>query len=135
MFASRTIASKGLPRLFRTPAGLRTGVRMFSESATKRTENEFIKERQHIKAHAVATTDLWKKISVYLAIPLLILSGANAYRLWKEHWDHWDHMPPLEERVEYPYQNIRSKNYPWGDGDKTLFWNDKVNYHKKDKAT
>ena len=29
-------------------------------------------------------------------------------------------MPPLEERVEYPYQNIRSKNYPWGDGDKTL---------------
>ena len=27
-------------------------------------------------------------------------------------------MPPLEERVEYPYQNIRSKAYPWGDGDK-----------------
>ena len=29
-------------------------------------------------------------------------------------------MPPLEERVEYPYQNIRTKNYQWGDGDKTL---------------
>ncbi len=29
-------------------------------------------------------------------------------------------MPPLEERVEYPYQNVRVKNYPWGDGDKTL---------------
>ena len=29
-------------------------------------------------------------------------------------------MPPLEERVEYPYQNIRSKNYPWGDGDKVI---------------
>jgi cytochrome c oxidase subunit 6a len=27
-------------------------------------------------------------------------------------------MPPLEERTEYPYQNIRVKNYPWGDGDK-----------------
>jgi hypothetical protein len=26
-------------------------------------------------------------------------------------------MPPLEERTEYPYQNIRVKNYPWGDGD------------------
>jgi cytochrome c oxidase subunit 6a len=29
-------------------------------------------------------------------------------------------MPPLEERTEYPYQNIRTKNYFWGDGDKTL---------------
>lgn len=31
-------------------------------------------------------------------------------------------MPPLEERVEYPYQNIRTKNYQWGDGDKTLLY-------------
>lgn len=30
-------------------------------------------------------------------------------------------MPPLEERTEYPYQNIRVKNYPWGDGDKVSF--------------
>jgi len=78
-------------------------------------------------------------------------------------------MPPPEERVEYPYQNIRTKNFPWGDGDKTLLyvlyiiiltllfhyicsknkyekrsltfppfttcsWNDKVNYHNKDKV-
>lgn len=27
-------------------------------------------------------------------------------------------MPPLEERTEYAYQNIRTKNYQWGDGDK-----------------
>ncbi len=27
-------------------------------------------------------------------------------------------MPPLEERTEYPYQNIRTKNFCWGDGDK-----------------
>jgi len=26
-------------------------------------------------------------------------------------------MPPLEERTEYPYQNIRVKNFPWGNGD------------------
>lgn len=31
-------------------------------------------------------------------------------------------MPPLEERVEYPFQNIRTKNFPWGDGDKTLLY-------------
>lgn len=27
-------------------------------------------------------------------------------------------MPALEERPEYPYQNIRTRNFPWGDGDK-----------------
>jgi cytochrome c oxidase subunit 6a len=53
-----------------------------------------------------------------VCIPALILSGANAYVLWNEHWEHWSHMPPLEERPEYPYQNIRTKNYQWGDGDK-----------------
>lgn len=50
--------------------------------------------------------------------PSLLLAGLNAYNLWNEHWEHWSHMPPLEERVEYPYQNIRTRNFPWGDGDK-----------------
>ena len=50
--------------------------------------------------------------------PALVLAGVNAYNLWNEHWEHWAHMPPLEERTEYPYQNIRSRNFPWGDGDK-----------------
>jgi len=54
-------------------------------------------------------------------IPALLLAGWNAYSLWTDHWEHWSHMPPLEERVEYPYQNIRVKNFPWGDGDKVRF--------------
>ncbi len=54
--------------------------------------------------------------------PCLILSGINAWNLWDEHWEHWEHLPPLEERVEYPYQNVRTKNFPWGDGDKTLLY-------------
>ncbi|OCT48594.1 cytochrome c oxidase subunit VIa [Cladophialophora carrionii] len=80
-------------------------------------DNAFNRERAAVKAHAAAT------------------SAINAYNLWSEHWEHWEHMPPLEERVEYPYQNIRTRNFFWGDGDKTLFWNNKVNYHKKDKQT
>jgi hypothetical protein len=93
----------------------------------------------------------------------LILSAINAYNLWNEHWQHWEHMPPLEDRPEYPYQNIRTKNYFWGDGDKTLLyvppilyprlrlwvdirwmvilsadrvmnsWNENVNHHKQDE--
>ena len=52
----------------------------------------------------------------------MILGTVNAWMLWNAHWEHWSHMPPLEERTEYPYQNIRSKNFPWGDGDKTLLY-------------
>jgi Cytochrome c oxidase subunit VIa len=55
-------------------------------------------------------------------IPCIILASINAWNLWDEHWEHWKHMPPLEERIEYPYQNVRTKNYPWGDGDKTLLY-------------
>lgn len=53
-----------------------------------------------------------------VTIPALLIAGANAYVLWNEHWGHWEHMEPLEERPEYPYQNIRTKNFYWGDGDK-----------------
>ena len=56
--------------------------------------------------------------SCSVVIPCLVLASINAWNLWKEHWIHWEHMPPLEERVEYPYQNLRTRNYFWGNGDK-----------------
>ncbi|CRK15106.1 hypothetical protein BN1723_010534 [Verticillium longisporum] len=124
--------------------------------ASSAGENAFISERQHAKEHASGTTELWKKISIYACIPALGLAGWNAYSLWNEHWEHWSHMPPLEERTEYSYQNIRTKNFSWGNGDKpgaadktgcglvdasiilrpsagVPLWNDDVNYHNKDK--
>ncbi|KAI3398623.1 hypothetical protein diail_8971 [Diaporthe ilicicola] len=131
MFPQRQIL-RSAPRFLRSPAVQR---RFMSSPAPKAGENAFIKEREAVKHHAAGTTELWKKISIYACIPGLALAAANAYWLWTEHWEHWSHMPPLEERTEYPYQNIRTKNFPWGDGDKTLFWNDTVNYHNKDKTT
>jgi cytochrome c oxidase subunit 6a len=53
-----------------------------------------------------------------VTIPALIIASINAYNLWNEHWAHWEHLEPLEERPEYPYQNLRTKNFFWGDGDK-----------------
>ncbi|KAF3930209.1 hypothetical protein ABW20_dc0102823 [Dactylellina cionopaga] len=67
----------------------------------------FTKEREAVKAHAAQSS-------------ALILSSINAYNLWNEHWEHESHLPPAEERPQYPYLNIRSKKYPWGDGNKTL---------------
>ncbi|KUI72758.1 Cytochrome c oxidase subunit 6A, mitochondrial [Cytospora mali] len=129
MFPQRQIL-RSAPRFLRAPAQRR----LMSSGPVKAGENAFIKERQAVKDHAAGTTDLWKKISIYGCIPALALASVNCYWLWNEHWEHWQHLPPLEERVEYPYQNIRTRNFAWGDGDKTLFWNDKVNYHNKDKS-
>jgi len=58
----------------------------------------------------------------------------NAYKLHVEHWNHSVHGPLPEEKIEFPYQNIRTRNFFWGDGDKTLFWNSRVNYHGKPEA-
>ncbi|BCR91624.1 cytochrome c oxidase subunit VIa [Aspergillus chevalieri] len=98
-------------------------------------DNAFNRERDAVKHHAAETSDLWRKLALYAVPPCLILAAINAYNLWEEHWEHWAHEPPLEERTEYPYQNIRVKNFPFGDGDKTIFWNSSVNYHNKDKPT
>ncbi|KAI1501640.1 COX6A-domain-containing protein [Biscogniauxia marginata] len=136
MFQRQVIRSA--PRLtaqLRAAPVSRSALQRRLASTENATENAFIRERRAVKEHAAGTTELWRKISIYGVVPCLILAAANAYNLWNQHWEHWEHLPPLEERVEYPYQNIRTKNYPWGDGDKTLFWNDSVNYHKKDKTT
>lgn len=96
-------------------------------------DNAFNRERLAVKQHAAASSDLWRKLCIYVAIPSLVIASINAHNLWVEHWEHWETLPPLEDRIEYDYMNIRTKKFFWGDGDKTLFWNDKVNYHHKDK--
>ena len=131
MFPQRQI-TRAAPRF---AAQLRAPVQRRLASTTPQAgENAFVRERRAVKEHAAGTTELWRKISIYGVAPCLFAAGANAYMLWNEHWEHWSHMPPLEERVEYPYQNIRTRNFPWGSGDKTLFWNENVNYHNHDKT-
>ncbi|KAI9813157.1 MAG: Cytochrome c oxidase subunit 6A, mitochondrial [Thelocarpon impressellum] len=125
--ASRRCAGQLRPSPIRAPVQRRLAS-SGPASVPGAKDNAFNRERQAIKDHAAATSDLWRKLVV---IPCLIVGSVNAYNLWTEHWEHWDHMPPLEERPEYSYQNMRTKNFFWGDGDKTLFWNDKVNFHKK----
>ncbi|PNY25560.1 Cytochrome c oxidase subunit 6A, mitochondrial [Tolypocladium capitatum] len=58
MFASRqaTRTASRFAAQLRAPAQ-----RRFASSSA---ENEFIKERQHIKDHAKGTTELWRKISI-----------------------------------------------------------------------
>ena len=57
-------------------------------------------------------------MAIYITIPALIVASVNAWRLWDEHWEHKSHEPPVNEKTEYPYMNIRTKAFFWGDGDK-----------------
>ena len=68
----------------------------------------------------LCTTDFWRKLSIYVVPPAIVWAVINAWNLWNDHWEHWAHRPALEDRPQYSYQNIRTKNFPWGDGDKTL---------------
>ncbi|KAF2477311.1 COX6A-domain-containing protein [Lindgomyces ingoldianus] len=111
--------------------------RQYSSEAPKQftgaEDNEFNRERARIQEHAAESGEFWRKLTLFVAVPALIIASVNAKLRWDAHWEHKAHEPPIEEKPEYSYQNIRTKNFWWGDGDKTLFWNDKVNYHKKDE--
>ncbi|KAK3371886.1 cytochrome c oxidase-like protein [Podospora didyma] len=135
MFTQRQLM-RAVPRWtaqLKTPTQRRLASHVPSTGSS--TENAFVRERRAVKDHAAGSAELWRKISLYGIPASLLLAGLNAYNLWNQHWEHWSHMPPLEERTEYPFQNIRTRNFPWGDGDKTIFWNPMVNYHNKDKTS
>lgn len=58
-------------------------------------------------------------------MPLVGLTGMNAYyreRAHRQHLEEHPYTPP-----DYPYMRIRTRKFPWGDGDHTLFHNPKVN--------
>jgi cytochrome c oxidase subunit 6a len=89
----------------------------------------YIKHIQDSRAHAAHTANLWKNISIWVCVPVLIAVGINTYYVESEHAEHRAHAPYVsdEDLVEYEFQNIRRKSFFWGDGSKTAFWNDKVN--------
>ncbi|KAF2625952.1 COX6A-domain-containing protein [Macroventuria anomochaeta] len=139
MFAAR-VAARQTPRMALARAPARAGRRNYSSESPKQfagtEDNEFNRERARIQEHGGESGEFWRKLSIYVAVPCIILASVNAKLRWDAHWEHVEHeehLHPREEKPEYPYQNIRTKNFFWGDGDKTLFWNDKVNYHKKDE--
>ncbi|GMG31504.1 unnamed protein product [Ambrosiozyma monospora] len=93
---------------------------------------EFKSHQEAVVDHSAKTTALWKKISFLVAFPVIGLTAVNTYFVEAEHAEHREHAKHLSDDewpTQYPYQNIRKKNFFWGDGDKTLFWNTDVNRH------
>lgn len=66
---------------------------------------------------------LWEKIFWFGAVPAILLSMLNTYLAEKEHMAHY-HRPEFKK---YEYMRIRTKKFPWGDGNHSLFHNPAVN--------
>ncbi|WP_411026502.1 hypothetical protein, partial [Salmonella sp. s54395] len=71
--------------------------------------------------HGSAKT--WKIMTCVGAVPAVVFCMMNAYQGEMEHKAH-HHQP---EFVPYTHLRIRTKKFPWGDGDKSLFHNPEVN--------
>ncbi|XP_043957426.1 cytochrome c oxidase subunit 6A, mitochondrial [Gambusia affinis] len=62
----------------------------------------------------------WKILTIVLAFPGVGVCMANAFMKGQEH-----HAQP--EFVPYSHLRIRTKRFPWGDGNHTLFHNSHAN--------
>nr|XP_022900316.1 cytochrome c oxidase subunit 6A2, mitochondrial-like [Onthophagus taurus] len=62
---------------------------------------------------------MWRSLSFFVAFPAIALCGVNCY-ITHEHLD-------APEFVKYDHLRLRSKRFPWGDGQKSLFHNPHTN--------
>jgi len=77
-------------------------------------------------AHSTAKT--WKMVSYFVAVPAVLLTTANTYAVSLEeakHESEHEHHEPVHYGT---YMRIRTKPFPWGDGDHSLFHNDHTNH-------
>ncbi|XP_056653280.1 cytochrome c oxidase subunit 6A1, mitochondrial-like [Monodelphis domestica] len=66
------------------------------------------------------TARMWKALTYYVALPGVAVSMLNVYLKSRE--SH-----PRPKFIPYSHLRIRSKAFPWGDGNHTLFHNPHVN--------
>merc|ERR1711994_399426 len=71
--------------------------------------------------HSADSWKWWKKLFLFVATPVIILGNINAFVLA----DPSDMDPP--PFVAYDHLRIRTKKFPWGDGNHSLIHNPHIN--------
>jgi len=106
-------------------AALRFSLRRFNGS-WRRFTSTFAAESQAEIDHAVHTSVTWRRISLFVAIPGVLLCTWNA---WKKEQEHAGHISEhgRDPFVPYTHLRIRNKPFPWGDGNHSLFHNRHTN--------
>ncbi|XP_003386284.1 PREDICTED: cytochrome c oxidase subunit 6A1, mitochondrial-like [Amphimedon queenslandica] len=109
---------------------LRSSSRLISSSLWKRGSPKSASNYAQMvldgESHAVKTTTQWKLISLLIAVPGMLFVARKAYRAEQDHHHHIEeHGRP--EFLPYPHLRIRSKPFPWGDGNHSLFHNPETN--------
>ncbi|CAB3220673.1 unnamed protein product [Arctia plantaginis] len=94
----------------------------------KRAAIQYLQANARSSSHAATAGGhgggwkLWKNMTFFVAFPAIGLGMVNAYLAHQEH--HHDERP---EFVPFEYMRVRTKRFPWGDGQKSLFHNPHVN--------
>ncbi|XP_003746534.1 cytochrome c oxidase subunit 6A1, mitochondrial [Galendromus occidentalis] len=86
----------------------------------RRFASTAVKDHQDHEAAAL----LWKRLSLFVALPAVVIVGINTYLHELEHHKH-------EQRPEFipcEHLGIINKPFPWGDGKHGLLFNKKVNF-------
>ncbi|XP_065060978.1 cytochrome c oxidase subunit 6A, mitochondrial-like [Rhopilema esculentum] len=94
--------------------------RKSSELFLKRNLSQFKQNLKEVESHAGETYVTWRKISIFVAVPVCTY-------LFYKHMIVGEHMEPPKEFIAYDHIRMRKKPFPWGDGDKSLFHNEKFN--------
>ncbi|THH04157.1 hypothetical protein EW145_g5732 [Phellinidium pouzarii] len=98
---------------------------------------EWLANKANIEHHAAETTELWRRISFFVAVPATFLAVLWVRRVETEHAEHTEHIKAehggeLPPTPEYDYLNKRIKPFPWGMN--SLFFNPHTNKNMEESS-